>query len=71
MPPVKIEVSPKSQLNIRLVAKTNIQAGEQVFFDYGIKDPDLPWISTHAKKVARTLQTLTVLPPQEKLNTKT
>ena len=54
MPPVKIGVSPKSQLNIGFAAKTNIQAGEQLFFDYGIKDPDLPWHSTNAKKVATT-----------------
>ena len=37
-----------------------------MFFDYGIKDPDLPWLSTNAKKVATTLQTLTVPIPQEK-----
>ena len=54
MPPVKIGVSPKSQLNIGFAAKTNIQAGEQLFFDYGIKDSDLPWHSTNAKKVATT-----------------
>ena len=52
MPPMKIGLSPKSQLKIGFVAKKIFKLG---FFDYGIKDSDLPWISTHAKKVAKTL----------------
>ena len=60
MPHVKIGVPPKRQVKIGFVAKTNIQAVEELFFDYGIKDPDLPSLSTYAKKVGTTLQTLTV-----------
>ena len=69
MPPVKIGKPPKRQVKIGFVAKTNIQAGEELFFDYGIKDPDLPSLSTYAKKMLTTLQTLTVPPPQEKSST--
>ena len=64
MPPVKIGVPPKRQVKTGFVKQ--IFKLEKLYFDYGIKDPDLPSLSTYAKKVGTTLQTLTVLPPQEK-----
>ena len=55
MQPVMIREPHKSQSNIGFVARREIGAGEELFFDYGIKDPDTPWIKTYAKKIATTL----------------
>ena len=66
MPAVNIGEPPKSQLKIGFVIKRNIEAGEELFWNYGIKDPDLTWHSTDAKKVATTLQTLAIPAPKDK-----
>ena len=59
MQPVMVGEPPQNQLKIGFVAKQNISFGEELFFDYGIKhDPDFPWLTTDAKKVATTLQVL-------------
>ena len=55
MQPVMIREPPKSQLKIGFVAKREIGVGDELFFDYGIKDPDTPWIKTYAKKITTTL----------------
>lgn len=66
MKPVKIGEPPNSQLKIGFVAKKNIKAGEELFFNYGIKDPNIEWLSTNAKKMGTSLQELTALsPPQD------
>ena len=54
-PPVMIGEPPNSQLKIGFVAIRDINAGEELFFDYGIRDKDTPWLATDAKKVAITL----------------
>lgn len=61
MQPVKIGEPPKSQLKIGFVALRNIHAGEELFYNYGIRDPDIPWLATDAKKVATTLPQVTTV----------
>ena len=46
---------PKQRLRIGFVARCYINKGEELFFNYGIYDNDLPWTATDAKKVATTL----------------
>jgi len=45
----------KCQLKIGFVAKREISVEEELFYDFGIKAPDIPWIKTDAKKLATTL----------------
>ena len=65
--PVKIGEPPNSHLKIGFVAKKDIKAGEELFFNYGIKDPGLPWLATDAKKIATTL-TLPLLQMQSTIS---
>lgn len=45
------------RLRMGFVARRDIKYGEELFFHYGLKsDPDLPWITTDAKKISTTLQ---------------
>ena len=56
--PVMIGEPPNSQLKIEFVAIRDVNAGEELFFDYGIRDKDTPWLATDAKKMATTLAQL-------------
>ena len=45
----------KGKLKIGLVARSFIKKGEELFFDYGVRDKDLPWLKTDAREVGVTL----------------
>ena len=64
MPPVMVGEPPNGHLQIGFVATSDIKAGEELFYNYGIKDPELPWLTTNAKKIATTVQALTSPQPQ-------
>ena len=56
MKPVMVGDPPSERLRIGFVARRYINKGEELFFNYGIKDKQLPWSTTNAKKAATTLQ---------------
>ena len=56
MQPVMIGKPPKRRLKIGLVAKYHIKYGEELFYDYGIKDKDIPWIKSDARIIGTTLE---------------
>lgn len=45
----------KGKLKIGLVARSFIRKGDEIFFDYGIRDKDIPWLKTDAKEVGITI----------------
>ena len=49
--PVRIGTQTNGRLRIGLVAKCQILKGQELFFDYGIKDESIPWLKTDAKKI--------------------
>ena len=58
MPPVMIDAPPKSRLRIGFVARTRIEEGDELFFNYGVKDSQIPWLKVDAKSIGTTLQDL-------------
>ena len=56
MKPVMVGDPPSERLCIGFVARRYINKGEELFFNYGIKDKQLPWSTTNAKKAATSLQ---------------
>ena len=41
-------------LRIGFVAKCNIVAGEELFYDYGVRDQEIPWLISDGKAMVRT-----------------
>ena len=58
MKPVMIGNPPDNRLRIGFVAKTTIKKGEELFFDYGIRDSAIPWLVSDAKKIGTTVTEL-------------
>ena len=58
MPPVMVGEALNGHLQIGFVATNPIKAGEELIYNSGIKDPELPWLNTDAKKISTTLQAL-------------
>ena len=48
MKPVRIG----ERYRIGFVAKHNIREGDELFYHYGINDPEIPWLISDAKKMA-------------------
>ena len=55
MHPVMIGKPPQRRLRVGLVAKCHIKSGEELFYNYGIKDQRIPWLKSDAKKIVTTL----------------
>ena len=42
------------QLRIGFVAKRNIPAREELFYDYGVRDKEIPWLISDGKAMVQT-----------------
>lgn len=51
MKPVPIGEGLQRRLRIGFVARREITCGEQLYFDYGIRDKEIPWLTTNAKTI--------------------
>ena len=56
MKPAMVESPSMKRLRIGFVAKSSIKCGDELFYDYGIRDPEILWLSTDAKKVSTTIK---------------
>ena len=58
MKPVMVGNPPHDRLRMGFVAKKPIMEGEELFYDYGIRDPTIDWLITDAKKVGTSIAEL-------------
>ena len=56
MKPVMVGEPPSQRLRIGFVARRSIARGDELFFNYGVKDKNLPWLTANAKESATTLK---------------
>ena len=56
MKPVRIG----ERYRIGFVARYSIQKGDELFYHYGIRDPDIPWLISDARKMASQTAQITV-----------
>jgi len=54
MRPVVTQIKNRSKLRVGLTAIRHIKKDEELFFDYGIRDKELPWTITDAKNLPGT-----------------
>ena len=58
MQPVMVGEPPENRLQIGFSAKHRIEKGAELFYDYRIRDKDLPWLISDAKQIGTTIDQL-------------
>ena len=58
MQPVMVGEPPENRLRIGFCARRRIEKGVELFYDYGIRDKEIPWLISDAKKIGTTIDQL-------------